>query len=240
MNLYTTDQYKPENMRYKSKEEAIEDHVANYKSDGVAKGKGGMTSSDYERVGFIIDHVPSGSHVLDVGCNGGTLGIHLLGPKKCRVKGVDVVPRLVEKAKKRGIFAEVGEAEDLSRYEDNTFDCVLCCEVLEHLYDPIPAIREAYRVLKPGGRYIITVPAPGGEMNGPDRLGDYHQQNFTIESLDTVIYSAFKRDTAFAVGIPYSKPYCHSLTRNEKEYNAMRSIPQWIGIVVEKEKENDE
>lgn len=42
--------------------------------------------------------------------------------------------------------------------EDGSFDAVLCVEVLEHLPDPVAAIRELSRVLKPGGTLLLTAP----------------------------------------------------------------------------------
>jgi len=42
--------------------------------------------------------------------------------------------------------------------EDNSVDCVLCTDVLEHLEEPKEAVAEAFRVLKPGGSAIYTVP----------------------------------------------------------------------------------
>ncbi|HRF97201.1 MAG TPA: methyltransferase domain-containing protein, partial [Aggregatilineales bacterium] len=43
-------------------------------------------------------------------------------------------------------------------YPDNTFDAVILSEVLEHLDDDVAGLKEAYRVLKPGGVVVITVP----------------------------------------------------------------------------------
>lgn len=49
----------------------------------------------------------------------------------------------------------VGDAHELP-FEDASFEQVLCTEVLEHLHTPQQAIDEMYRVLKPGGRLILT------------------------------------------------------------------------------------
>ena len=51
----------------------------------------------------------------------------------------------------------VGSAYEIP-VPDNSFDTVLCTDVLEHLEEPAAALAEAYRVLKPGGAAIYTVP----------------------------------------------------------------------------------
>jgi SAM-dependent methyltransferase len=49
--------------------------------------------------------------------------------------------------------------EDAFRYPDASFDVVLFCEIIEHLLmDPLHALREISRVLKPGGRVVVTTP----------------------------------------------------------------------------------
>ena len=84
--------YKPEKtvmqnaLRYKNKEEAQADHRDNYRSDGIAKGKGMQQSSDYHRVEYIVAHTPDDAKVLDVGCNGGTIGVPLIKVRNAYVK----------------------------------------------------------------------------------------------------------------------------------------------------------
>ena len=51
----------------------------------------------------------------------------------------------------------VGSATDIP-LADNSFDTVVCTEVLEHVPDPLKALREMHRVLKPGGHLILSTP----------------------------------------------------------------------------------
>jgi predicted SAM-dependent methyltransferase/rubredoxin len=47
---------------------------------------------------------------------------------------------------------------DMKKYEDNRFDFIICSHVLEHVSDDRKAMRELFRVMKPGGRAIMMVP----------------------------------------------------------------------------------
>jgi SAM-dependent methyltransferase len=51
-----------------------------------------------------------------------------------------------------------GSAYELP-FKDNTFDLIICSEVLEHLHEYRNAIGEVFRVLKPGGKFLASVPA---------------------------------------------------------------------------------
>lgn len=50
---------------------------------------------------------------------------------------------------------------------DNTFDCIICTEVLEHVPEPILAIREMSRILKPGGILLMSAPLGSGLHQEP-------------------------------------------------------------------------
>lgn len=60
--------------------------------------------------------------------------------------------------RKKGINAVLGSATDIP-FDDNSFDCICCFDVLEHIENDDLAVQEIYRCLKPGGVAIITVPA---------------------------------------------------------------------------------
>src|SRR6478672_9102903 len=63
----------------------------------------------------------------------------------------------------------VGDAR-LIPLADGTVDAVLCTQVIEHIPEPVPVIREIHRVLRPGGTLILSVPAIFPQHGAP---GDY-------------------------------------------------------------------
>ena len=99
--------------------------------------------------------------ILDIGCGVGYFA-KLLSDHGCNVYGVDINPESVELCNSTiGNNFIVGNAE-LLEYSDECFDKILCSEVLEHLKDDLTAIQEIYRVLKPNGLVLITVPSTDG------------------------------------------------------------------------------
>lgn len=117
------------------------------------------------RIEWLCSQV-RGPRVLDLGCSQGIASI-LLAREGFDVVGVDIQPSRIEYAK--GDLAQesqatqgrvqflVGDGTDL-RFADDTFDTVLLGEVIEHLVEPSLVLEEAVRVLKPGGRALITTP----------------------------------------------------------------------------------
>ncbi len=209
-------------MKFKSKEEAIKYHLDNYHTDHIHKVELDPRLRGFHRIEFILQAVPENSTVLDVGVNGGGNALLLEKHNNAKIKGIDIMPDLVRKAEQRGIFAYVGEAEDLSRFKDASFDAVLCSEVLEHLFDPMPAIKEAMRVLKPGGLYVVTFPHPLAIRGGE---GDFHQKTYNQQDIKNM----FDEFTDVGVYEIISSEY-YAKTRG-----IVNRVPQWWGITAKKE-----
>jgi ubiquinone/menaquinone biosynthesis C-methylase UbiE len=96
-----------------------------------------------------LDRLPRDAHVLDAGCGEGVLVQEYAG--MLRMEGVD--------ANYRSDLVREGSVTALP-YADGTFDEVLCLDVLEHLTfaeQPV-AVGELFRVLKPGGGALVSVP----------------------------------------------------------------------------------
>jgi len=68
---------------------------------------------------------------------------------------------------------------------DNTFDFVMCTQVLEHVPDPLAAVKELHRVLKSSGQLFITVPQGYGVHGEP-----YNYFNFTKYGLELILKKA--------------------------------------------------
>ena len=107
---------------------------------------------------FLLPHLTPGMSLLDVGCGPGsiTLGLGAVVSPGNAV-GVDLEPGLIEQAKAMASEAEINNVEfqvaniyDLP-FDDGQFDVVFTSAILEHLADPVGALRSLKRVLKPGG-----------------------------------------------------------------------------------------
>lgn len=100
--------------------------------------------------------------VLDVGCGLGLLGAALKRRGVTRVVGVELTPEAAREA--REVLDEVlsvdVEAAELP-FPDGSFDCLVYGDVLEHLVDPWRVLREHRRLVRPGGRVIVSVPNVG-------------------------------------------------------------------------------
>lgn len=125
--------------------------------------------------------------VLDCGCNLGFLIDHLTDAVK-EYEGIDMDGNLITEAidnygpqpgEPYPYSFEIGfRIHDVSRplpYPDERFDSCFTGEVLEHLSDPLPTLREIHRVLKRGGLLIVTTPLQWEGFN-PDHKHEYGVQ----------------------------------------------------------------
>jgi len=94
--------------------------------------------------------------LLDVGCS---LGYTLRAAQNLGLEcvGTDIASYALEACRKQGLKAEMGDLENMP-FAEGSFRIVIMKHVLEHTSNPRGALKEAYRVLQPGGALFIAVP----------------------------------------------------------------------------------
>jgi 2-polyprenyl-3-methyl-5-hydroxy-6-metoxy-1,4-benzoquinol methylase len=124
--------------------------------------------ADRKRLDFISDALSgkakSDAKILDVGCGNGVISRHL-GKLGFNVLGIDVSDATIARARELNtlpnVSFEVISAEQLVAQGD-TFDAIICSEVLEHLQNPSSLLKVLYQSLKQDGVLIVTVPNGSG------------------------------------------------------------------------------
>lgn len=144
---------------------------------------GGRTAT--LEAGFLFPYLKPGMRVLDCGCGPGSITCGLAvavapGP----VLGIDLREGDLEAARtlarERGVANVAFQREDVYAlpFADGSFDAALAHAVLQHLGDPLRALKEIRRVLKPGG--VV------GIADRAWQLGVRHPTNSTLEAWDTL------------------------------------------------------
>jgi methionine biosynthesis protein MetW len=99
------------------------------------------------------------SRVLDVACGRGALLAELRRRMPgTALTGADISNPSVEAVRALGIDAVRADLSAKLPFEDESFDCVVFGEVIEHIVDPDFALQELSRILKAGGLLIVTTP----------------------------------------------------------------------------------
>jgi 2-polyprenyl-3-methyl-5-hydroxy-6-metoxy-1,4-benzoquinol methylase len=99
----------------------------------------------------------AGKRLLDLGCGTGHFSQKACS-KGAIVTSIDIGTKLLSHVAEKCVSdRSVGSALHLS-FKPNTFDFIICTEVIEHTEDPFGVLKELYSTLRPGGTLALTVP----------------------------------------------------------------------------------
>ena len=196
----------------------------------------------------------AGSRVLDLGCGEGR-HFHALSLKPgVRVVGLDLgLPEVIntrrgmeellsgvapEQAPLQPPAVLVGDACTLP-FGDNSFDAVICSEVLEHIPDYEAVLGEVRRILKPGGRLAVSVPRYLPERICWALSDEYHANegghirifnaNALCDRVESFGMSVFNSHWAHALHSPYWWLQCALWDRRENSWLVQnyRRLLEW-------------
>lgn len=164
-------------------------------------------------IGLIKYELEKGGNVLDAGCGSGSmlfkladLGYMTYGVEESR----EYVEILRKKVKSSGIanVANIKEGNVVNiPFPDRSFDAVVSGEVLEHVMDEGKAVLEFFRVLKPGGICVISVPASPILWDLTDDWAG-HLRRYTREGLVNLFEKkGFTVEDASFWGFPFVRLY---------------------------------
>lgn len=153
-----------------------------------------LNSFEKGKVGEILGDI-AGKKVLDVGAGTGRLSVSLANAG-AEVIALDVSEEMLKVLQKKNprIKIAVGEAEDLP-FDDNSFDIVTAAFLIVHLKDLGSFFDEVYRVLKPGGKFLVTninqkEPPEVVTKEGVIKIESfYHRPEDVVEKLNNLAFA---------------------------------------------------
>ena len=137
-------------------------------------------------------HLPSlGSVILDMGCGTGLVGelLHSLGYR--HLDGLDLSPEMLEKAKARGVYRTLGEADLTEALEiEQIYDAVICVGVFSHQRSQAFDLVKLFAGLKPNWVLVATVNGKGWRDIGWETLLEQskREHGFQIEEISDIPY----------------------------------------------------
>jgi SAM-dependent methyltransferase len=178
------------------------------------------------RRAFLLDHVRAGDRVLDLGAGDGTFAA-VLRDAGCEVVAVDVAEEALRRARARvpGLDARRVEEGAPLPLDEDAVDVVWAGEVLEHVADVVGLLAEVRRVLRWGGRLLVTTPYHGrvsvaalalaGRLDAHFDPRADHLRFFTARTLRALLEDAgfADADVRAVGGIPLLRRALHAVAR---------------------------
>lgn len=181
------------------------------------------------------NNISKGSKVLDIGAGGCP---HKDKFNHCEYSTQDFIQLSDSQIQNQEGYGKIDYVSDILNIPvpDESYDVILCTEVIEHVPDPISAIKEISRILKPGGTLLLTAPLMSGLHQEPYHYyGGYTkywyqkfltENNFTELEIET---NGSLHTTYFALGSTIFKSFLEVILNNK---NFIHKLIAFISLVI--------
>jgi len=177
-----------------------------------------------------------GHRMVDLGSGTGatTLWLQKFGP----IKAVDESPLALSYCRRRGLKDLTRSDLERIKLPSGSFNAAFALDILEHIRDDRKALREIHRILKPGGKLLITAPAYQWLFSEHDEVC-HHYRRYTLSGMTTKVEQA-----GFKV---LRKSYCimflffplaallhfRSLFKRDKKImTSVVPLPSWLNLLL--------
>jgi ubiquinone/menaquinone biosynthesis C-methylase UbiE len=146
----------------------------------------------------LCERYGRGKDVLECGCGTG-LVLERIAQFARRGEGIDLSPKMLEFAKKRGLSVREGSVTDLP-FDDASFDVTCSFKVLAHVPDLAKALKEMARVTRPGGVILAELYNPWSLRGLVKRLGPAGSISSTTK--ESAVYTRFDAPSVLPKVLP--------------------------------------
>lgn len=160
----------------------IRQDIASYEWDAFYNGSIIQMWWKRKIANIVWDWIPENANVFNIGC-----GSSPISTKYPNIICIDINEdkiKFMQEKHKGGIYS----TNKTTEYPDNSFDYILCIEVIEHLPNPIEMVAEISRLLKVGGKAVIATPDYSKKLwEIAEKFTPYkeeHHNHFTMDKLD--------------------------------------------------------
>lgn len=143
----------------------------------------------FDLITRLVSSLGSGENfrILDAGCGTGQMTKRLgaIGT----AYGLDSAPEAIAFARSRGVERLAQGSITAPPFANGAFDCVLALDVIEHVDDDFGILTSLFKILRPGGHLIVTVPAFDALWSEHDEI-NHHKRRYRASQLKTLIENA--------------------------------------------------
>jgi 2-polyprenyl-3-methyl-5-hydroxy-6-metoxy-1,4-benzoquinol methylase len=199
----------------KSKRVDLSEKAVSHQGERLLESEGGKLFQEHvQRYFFALGYLKPESRVLDCACGTG-YGSKILAGKAREVTGMDISPTAVAYCKKNyaapNLAFKQGSAEKL-KLKSDSIDTFVSFETLEHIPRPQKLVQEAWRILKPGGIFLVSTPnrIVTGLKSGQRPGNPFHLMEWSMLEFDRILRTRFSNISYFGQRIR-SKNILHPL-----------------------------